>query len=103
MKERLEMRGRHRLVVVPPHLLVACAVADDELVGGRSARVLTGERDERAAPGDMAFAPDDRALIKLRRGQIPIYGLQIAEALLLEPVGAGCRVSCDISLHSPTT
>jgi hypothetical protein len=53
--ERIEMRRRHGLVVVPPDLLFAGGVAHYEFVSGGTAGVLAGEDDHSAVLGDMTF------------------------------------------------
>ena len=40
-----------------------------------------GQHHQRAVGGDMAFAAADRFLIKRRRAEIAIHGLEIAEAV----------------------
>ena len=44
-EQRVELRRRHRLVVVPPDVRLGVCVADDELVLGRAAGVLAGIGD----------------------------------------------------------
>jgi hypothetical protein len=56
------------LVVVPPDLVVALGVADDELVLGGAARVLAGFGDQGAVGGQPRLAARDRFLVELGLG-----------------------------------
>ncbi len=82
--ERVELRRGHGAIFVPPHLALCRGVAHDEFVCRGAAGVLTGQHDEGAVFGDMAFVLADRMFIEFRNGEIPVHGLQIAKTLFLQ-------------------
>ena len=69
-EQRVELRRRHRLVVVPPDMRLGVLVADDELVLGRAAGVLAGLGDQRAMGGQPGFAAADRLFAERCRTEI---------------------------------
>ncbi len=83
--QRIELRGRHRLVVVPPDIGFAGGIAHDEFVVGGAAGVLAGEHHERAVLGDMAFTGSNGALVKRGRGKIPVHRFQIPKPMAFKP------------------
>ena len=48
---------------------------------------MAGEHHQRAVLGDMAFAPAHRFFVKRGRGEIPVHGFEIAEALRFKAKG----------------
>jgi hypothetical protein len=64
------MRGRHRGIVVPPDGVLGQSVTDGEFVLCRTAGVLSGFDDKRAALGNARFAGGDSSLVK--PGFIPV-------------------------------
>ncbi len=68
--KQVEGLAGHRLVVVPPDVILSVGVAHDELVLRRAARVLAGACDERALRRQFGFAPADGFLIKTRWSKI---------------------------------
>ena len=87
--QRLGVLGLHRLVVVPPDLILSLGILDDELVGGRAARVLAGDGDQWTVLGQTPFAARYRVLIQCDRRQIPVRRFEIAKAMGFKTEGLG--------------
>ena len=64
---------------------------DDELVVGRTARVLTGDGHQRPTGGDRRFAPDHGLLIKRRRAVVPMSCLKVGQTQIVEADAADGR------------
>ena len=60
LKQDLEMRGRHGLVVVPPDRSIGRVVTDNKLVLGGPACVRSRLNGKRAVAGEFSFLPCDR-------------------------------------------
>ena len=87
--QAVEMGFGERLIdVAPLHVGVGGFVAHDEFVLGRTPGELAGADYERAAAGEIAFAALDGVLQQLRRTEVPVRNIEVAEALLLETVTA---------------
>jgi hypothetical protein len=85
--QRIELRRRHRLVVVPPDGVLGTGIADHKLVIGRTAGMNAGEHDQRPVLRHVAFAAPHRFFVKRRSREVPVHGLQVPKALLLQPKG----------------
>ena len=84
-EEGVEMLWRHRIVVVPPHRSFGLGVPDHELVLGAASRMRARVGDEGPMRGDLRFVALQRVLIELRRAEVPVDRLKVAES---EPVRA---------------
>lgn len=93
-----EMFRRHRLVVVPPDLAVGIAVADDELVLGRTAGVLTGQRTKCTICCQLRLAATDRLFIKSRFQEVVANAGSLPQADFRDPRS---RVPHAEFLHGP--
>src|SRR5260370_11820290 len=80
--------GERLVDVAPLHVGVGGFVAYYEFVLGRTPRELPGPDDKRAAAGKISFPALDGMLQQLRRTEVPVRDIEVAEALLLEPVMA---------------
>jgi hypothetical protein len=94
--ERVELRGGHRAVVVPPHGVFGGGVADDELVLGGAAGVHARLGDDGAAGGQHRLVAAQGFLIELRRLEIVGDMLQAGQA---ECVDAEPRIENASLLH----
>ena len=74
----------HLVDLAPPDPLLGAALAGDELVAGRAARVPAGVDDERAAVGQDSLVTPQRVRVEDRRRGVPPD-----RALRLEPVRDG--------------
>src|SRR5688500_352959 len=83
-----------RLVDLPPPDLVAARLLlDDELVVGRSACVRRGDRAERTAGRERAFAAPDRFLDERSAREVPVRRpAGLGDAVLIETVTARGRL-----------
>ena len=88
--QAVEVGFGERLVdVAPLHVGVGGLVAYDEFVLGRTPRELAGADDKRAAAGEISFPALDGMFQQLRRTEVPVRDIEVAEPLLLEAVTAG--------------
>ena len=95
--QAIEAGLRHGLIHGPPlHGGFGSLIAYDELVLGRAAGELARPHHIGAAPGEQAFMPSDGVLQQLRRAQIPVGDIDVANAVLAQTVTAGAdpRVGC---------
>ena len=70
----------------PPDPILGRGFLHDELVIGRTARVLTRSHDQCAAGGQQPLAPPDGVLDQSRRAQIPIGLVDVQNSVLVQAV-----------------
>ncbi len=75
-----------RVDVAPPDAVLRARFADDELVLGRAAGVLTRVHDERAALGEPRVAARERVLVELGRRGVPVDAPSHGDPVLNELV-----------------
>src|SRR5690606_30298170 len=86
-QKRLELRGRDRLVVVPPDMRFGTRVANDELVLGRAARMLSGFGDQGAMGGQPRLTAADGLFIEFGLAQIVLDKARRLQSRLLDSEG----------------
>src|SRR5690606_10428679 len=82
-----EMLRRHRLAAVPPDGSLGVRVTDDELVLGRTPRMLAGHGTQGAIGGQIGFTATDRLFVQLGFGEVVIDPRHVAEADGCYPIG----------------
>src|ERR1022692_1713957 len=88
--QAIEAGWRHGLIHGPPlHGGVGSLVAYDELVLGRAAGKLSGAHHVGATRGEQAFVAPDRVLQQLRRAEIPVSDIDVANPVFGQAVTAG--------------
>jgi hypothetical protein len=84
--QRVETVGRDGAIDrAPPDVALAGGFLDDELVVGRAAGVGAGVGHQRAALGQRAFVAAQRFLDQLFGGVVPVFRVDVADAVLVKP------------------
>ena len=95
------MLSGHRIVVVPPHDAFRVRVPHYELVLGAASGMRARIGDERATGGDLRLVALQRVLVELRRAEVPVDRLKIAEAKPVRAEVEIMRAVLDHPEHSP--
>ena len=73
-QEQIELGGRQRLVIFPPHAILGRRVANDELVLHGATGVGAGIDDKRTARRETALAPANRQLDQAGFAKVTLNG-----------------------------